>query len=173
MDDKGNGSAKSHTWRSDLAASLPEAAEPSEVFFELTRRLSSRFYISRGVLVLSSDGGKSLAAVSTWNDGQTRDGLYIKLPSDSSLFEQVTTHGRIYTEDFCENFSGNFFERKLLIDDESKSFLLQPLKHEGEILGLIGYSSDEPTAFAVFEEGAVDELIADFIELIRGKIRTV
>ncbi|MCK4371845.1 MAG: GAF domain-containing protein, partial [candidate division Zixibacteria bacterium] len=87
-----------------------------------------------------------------------RDGLRLNLPVDASLFEKVAEQGHIYTEDFCESFSGNFFERKLLLDDDSRSFVLQPLKSDGRVLGLLGYSSRKPMAFVTFEEGALDDI---------------
>ena len=145
-------------------------SEPSEIFFELTRHLRSEFKINKGVLLLRPDAGSPLAAVSTWNNGQTREGLAIKLPSDSSLFEQVAKQGLVYTENFGAAFSGNFFEKKLLLEDDTKSFVLQPLKHNGEVIGLLGFSSDQATAFTLFEEGAVEKVVADFTEIIRERL---
>ncbi len=145
-------------------------SEPSEIFFEFTRQLSSEFSINKGVLLLRPDAGSPLAAVSTWNDGQTRQGLAIKLPSNSSLFEQVVRQGQVYTDNFCAAFSGNFFEKKLLLEEDSRSFVLQPLKHDGEVIGLLGFSSDEATAFSLFEEGAVEKVVADFTEVIRDRL---
>ena len=114
---------------------------PSELFFELTRQLKSRFNINRGVLLLRVPSEESLAAISTWHNGQTREGLAIKLPTESSLFTHVADDGEVYTENFCASFSGNFFEKKLLLDDSSRSFVLQPLKHDGEVIGLLGFLS--------------------------------
>ena len=151
----------------DLRSSLSAATGPSELFFELTRYLESHFSISRGVLLLRDDADTPLAAVSTWHNGQTREGLSIKLPSESSLFTKVADQGSVYTDNFCASFSGNFFEKKLLLDDASQSFVLQPLKHNGEVIGLLGFSSEEPTAFTLFEEGAVEGVVADFAEIMR------
>ena len=95
------------------------------------------------------DDNRHLAAVTTWHNGSVRNGLSVNLPPESSLFEKVAEHGRVYTEDYCAGFSGNFFERKLLLGDDSRSFVVQPLKTDGKVVGLIGYSSEEPTAFAM------------------------
>ncbi|MCK4607034.1 MAG: GAF domain-containing protein [candidate division Zixibacteria bacterium] len=142
----------------------------SESFFTLTRWLRRIYAIDRGVLVIRSESGPRLSAISTWRDGQTRDGLSLNLPLDSSLFEKVAEHGQVYTEDFCGAFSGNFFERKLLLDDDSRSFVVQPLKSEGRVLGLLGYSSRQPTAFAMLEEGALDDMASEFGAIIENKI---
>ncbi|UCD64620.1 MAG: GAF domain-containing protein [Candidatus Zixiibacteriota bacterium] len=153
----------------ELSARTGMHERPAQLFFDLTRRLKTRFEISRGVLLLRSGIGGPLAAVSTWNNGQMREGLAIKLPSESSLFEKVAECGRVYTENFCGAFSGNFFERKLLVDEGSRSFVLQPLCHQGEVIGMIGYSSESPTAFTLFEEGAMDNLLAEFASVLRDQ----
>lgn len=155
---------------SDFRSSLNGERGPSEAFFELTKRLSSRFSINKAVLLLRADAGAPLAAVSTWKNGQVREGLSIRLPSESSLFEIVAGQGDVYTENFCNGFSGNFFERKLLLEDDSRSFVIQPLKHDGAVIGLLGFSSDEPTAFTMFEEGAVEPVFSEFAEIIREKV---
>ncbi len=156
---------------SENSFKTPEnVVEPSEIFFDLTRRLRTKFNINKGVLLLKSDTNAPLAAVSTWNNGQTREGLSIKLPSDSSLFERVAEQGSVYTENFCDSFSGNFFEKKLLLEDDSRSFVLQPLKHQGEVIGMLGFSSEEPTAFTMFEEGDLDDIVTDFAGVIREKV---
>ena len=81
----------------------------AEAFHALTDQLYKEYNIDKGVLVLRSDAGRQLAAVSTWRRGALRDGLRLNLPVESSLFEKVAEQGFVYTEDFCESFSGNFF----------------------------------------------------------------
>ncbi len=143
-----------------------QGADLTEMFSALTRELRKKYAIHKGVLVLRNENNHRLAAVTTWNNGAVRDGLTVNLPPESSLFEKVAEHGSVYTEDFCDAFSGNFFERKLLLENESRSFVVQPLKIDGEVVGLIGYSSEEPTAFAMFEEGAGEKVAADLAEII-------
>jgi hypothetical protein len=144
--------------------------ELSEQFFELTQQLRKKFEISKGVLVLRQEQPKRMAAISTWKHGQERDGLTINLPDDSSLFEKVAEQGQVYTENFCDSFVGNFFERKLLLDDTSRSFVLQPLKANGHVVGLVGYSSENPMAFAVFEEGVLEEKAQQFASVIAARM---
>ena len=130
----------------------------TEAFQTITNQLHKEYNIDKGVLILRPNAGRQLAAVSTWHLGIMRDGLKLNLPVEASLFEKVAEQGHVYTEDFCESFSGNFFERKLLLNDDSRSFVLQPLKFEGRVLGLLGYSSRMPMAFVTFEEGALDAI---------------
>ena len=151
----------------DLKQLAGNGVDLADIFFELTRELLKHYAINKGVLVIRRDDTQCLAAVSTWKDGSTRDGLTVNLPADSSLFEKVAEHGQVYTEEFCGSFSGNFFERKLLLEDDSRSFVVQPLKANGQVVGLLGYSSASPTAFAMFEEGSVEKIAADLASVIR------
>ncbi len=142
----------------------------SDRFTELTRQLLCKFDISKGVLVIRRPIDEQLAAISTWQSGVTRDGLTITLPTETSLFDQVAKQGQTYAEDFCDSFSGNFFERRLLLDDDSRSFVVHPLKHEGKVVGLLAFSSHEPTAFAMFEEGDIDHLTQPFAQHVETHI---
>ena len=142
----------------------------SEQFFELTHQLRKKYEINKGVFVLRQEQPRKLAAISTWKHGLERDGLTINLPNVSSLFEKVAEQGQVYTENFCESFVGNFFERKLLLDDTSRSFVLQPLKANGHVVGLVGYSSENPMAFAVFEEGVLEEKAQQFASIIASRM---
>lgn len=142
----------------------------SEIFFKLTRQLCKDFDIHKGVLVLRHKQPNKLAVVCTWKHGLERDGLALNLPCESSLFEKVAQHGYVYTENFCEAFGGNFFERKLLLDDGSRSFALQPLKSNGHVVGLVGYSSLNPTAFIMFEEGMLENEAGNLATIIETRL---
>lgn len=140
----------------------------SEAFGELTNELSKSFSIDKAVLVLRKTDDDGLAAVSTWRPGQLRDGLTIGLPCQSSLFEKIAEHGQVYTENFTGAFSGNLFEKKLLLDDTSRSFVVHPLKADGRVVGFLGFSSEKPTAFTVLEEGVLEDVAAKFGHFIRN-----
>ena len=149
----------------DLEQVFEQTHSSSELFFVLTEFLKERYSINKSIFVIK-ESESTLLAISTWNNGQRNEGLSLNLPHTQSLFEKVMEHGRIYTEFYSDSFSGNFFERKLLLDDDSKSFALHPLNCDGRIIGLIGFSSDNPSAFAMLEEGDSVEVLNRFAELI-------
>lgn len=146
------------------------AVNITQSFSNLTDELNNEIEINKGVLVIRMQDTHELAAISTWNNGVLRDGLMVTLPGKSSLFEKVAEDGSVYTEDFCSSFSGNFFERKLLLDDNSRSFMVLPLKAEGKVVGILAYSSVEPIAFAVFEEGKFKNRAEKFASEIHSLI---
>lgn len=147
-----------------------ENVDLSELFLGLTDNLSRHIEINRGVLILRRRDTGRLAAYTIWNNGQSREGLRINLPEATSLFEKVAEDGMVYSENFCDLFSGNFFERKLLLDDYSQSFVVVPLKSAGEVVGLIAYSSEQTTAFTVVENGCLDGIAGRFGSVIEGKL---
>jgi hypothetical protein len=126
------------------------------MFSEFTRLLEAEFEIRKGFLAIREGDETRFMAVATFIKGRTRKNLSLRVPSMPSLFEQVSESGEIYSDSFAELFDGNLIERRLLIDDDTVSFMLRPLKHDGKLVGLIGYSSDVPNAFVVFEEGLLN-----------------
>jgi GAF domain len=166
--------ASSHDAVSASAAhkTRPEPALTEE-FTRLTKRLRKQLDVDKCILILKRPAENRLAAVASWDHGVVSDGLAINLPHDNSLFEKVTEDGALYTENFCGSFSGNFFERKLLIDSESRSFALQPLRHDGHLVGMVGMSSEKPMAFTLLEEGELGNVfdrLAASCDVIRNGI---
>ena len=136
--------------------------EPREVFTEFTRELTRVYDIGKGFLAVREGGMTRFLAMASWSRGRYHKNLSLKLPTTNSLFEKVAEHGQIYTENFAELRDGNLIERRLLLDKETRSFMLRPLKHHGRVIGLLGYSSDNPDAFVTFEEGLLDSVLDDF-----------
>ena len=145
-------------------------ADLSDIFIDLTSELQNHYHISRGLLLLKDQGSTRFIAVSTWNNGRTRKNLSLRIPSVSSLFEKVAEHGQVFSESFCDLFSGNSFERNLLIDDSAQSYVLQPLKLCGEVVGLIAYSSEDPTVFTTFEDGALADVANQLAQRIGNRL---
>jgi len=150
----------------DIESLWPEDTGLSEIFIGLTRRLQNFYTIKKGVLILNEPAATRFIATATWNNGKSRKNLSIKIPGVSSLFEKIAEFGRVYTNNFCHFFDGNSFERNLLLDEETQSFAIQPLKHEAEVVGLLGFSSDRPMAFVTFEEGLLDNIARQFARRI-------
>lgn len=140
--------------------------DPGHIFVEFTRLLEDEFDIRKGFLALREGAYTRFIAVATWNDGKVRKNLSLRLPATHSLFEKVVEDGQVYSETFAELFDGSMFERRLLLDDETESFMLRPLKYEGQVIALLGYGSVRQHAFVTFEDGPLDPLIDRFAALI-------
>ena len=150
----------------DIDAQWPEQAELSEVFQALTGELQNFYDFNRAILLVRETNGTKFTAVSTWDGGRIRKNLTLVVPGTSSLFEKIAESGHLFSEEFCGIFSGNPFERDLLITDQTQSYAVQPLKFDGAVVGLIGFSSTEPSAFATFEEGALRNIADQFARRI-------
>ena len=155
----------------EFGSNIPENIDLHELFSELTRRLKAHFNIDRGVFILRSADGEYFSAVSTWNDNKVRNNISINLSAEPSLISKVAENGIVFSDSITNEFSGNFFERKLLFNDDSQSYVLQPLKHEGQVVGMLGYSSIDPTAFSTFEEGVLDKVADELGTIIANRIK--
>jgi len=153
-----------------LNTRYPDGMDMSELFIKLTQDLQHSFTISKGLLVIRENNATQFIATASFSQRKTRKNLTLRIPSVSSLFEKVAEGGTLYTENCSEFFSGNSFERNLLMDNNSRSFILQPLKHEGQVIGILGYSSDEVSAFTVFETGLLDTVAGLLASRISGKL---
>ena len=172
-------------WRSNSDSFDPEDSRPdefdsdldfgegidlSDIFIALTQELQERFDIDRGLLVVREPGSTRFIATSTFSDRKVRKNLSLRIPTTSSLFEKVAEKGVSFSEDFTNLFSGNSFEKKLLLNDDAQSYILLPLKHEGQVIGLLGYSSLTPLAFTIFESLNLDMLTESLAQCINRTI---
>lgn len=146
-EDSASESRKQDAFECDLGKLFPNATGTDELFLGITRLLQRYLPIRKGLLALAGDDQTRYVVTTTWNDGRSRQNLSLWLPGPSSLIAMVAEDGRCYTQEFCELFSGSLFERNLLLDADSQSFVLHPLRTAGTTVGVIGYSSDEPSAF--------------------------
>ena len=142
----------------------------SDIFFDFTEWYNSQYKINKSVLVLRSMTDLSLSAVSTWEDGARRDGLTLRLPMENSLFEQVIGNGKTFHALLSDDFSGNFFEKKLLLNNSTKSYILQPLKYKNDIIGLIGFSSDSTEIYSDDKKSIFSETSSKLAEIIQEKL---
>lgn len=139
-----------------LQKQLQHSGDPRDCFVNLARALEETFDVSKGLLVLREQSRARFHAVATVSNGRIRRNLSLLLPLSNTLFSAVIAQGQIYTENFTALYDGSLIERQLLIGDDTRSFVLRPLKQDGEVVGLVGFSSSRDDAFVLFEEGLFD-----------------
>jgi len=150
----------------DIESIYPRSAEPADIFADLTHELQKKYHISKGVLIVRGQKGTQYEAIAMFTKtGETRR-LSLKLPTKSSLFEIAAEDGGIYTENYYGLFSGNNFEKNLLLDKNTESFMLHPIKCDGRVVAIIGYSSDVTDAFITFD----DDMLAEVGEQLGHRI---
>jgi GAF domain-containing protein len=140
-----------------------EAAVSStvELFSKLMKHLREEHSIHRGVLITRQPRYSRFVAIATVSPSRERRQLNLLLPGTSSLIEKVAEHGQMYSDCAFDLFSGNRFEQNLLIDDDTRSYALIPLKHDGKVVGVVGFSATADAAFASIEAGALDDWISE------------
>ena len=155
---------------SEIEAVLAVSPDPRTAFSEFSRLLENIFDIRKGFLALREEDQTRFLAVASWRTGGERRSLSLRLPQTASLFEKVAETGQISSETFSEFFDGNRIERSLLFGDGTVSFMLKPLKHDARVVGIVGYSSDHPEAFAVVEDGRLDPVF-DRLAAFLGRLQ--
>lgn len=150
----------------DLSAALQQCSDPRDLFTRFTDHLKRVYAIDRGFLAVCDGAMANFTAVASWQQGRERRNLSLRLPSQGSLLEKVAEDGRVFAETFADLYDGSMIERRLLLDDNSQSFMLRPLKYNGRVVAMLAYSSEEPGAFAAFNEQLLDPLLSKFAESI-------
>ncbi len=150
----------------ELDLILSSHSDPRDIFSEFTKSLEQVYDINKGMLALMEGDQARFLAVATFSRGNVRKNLSLRLPLNTSLFHKVAEHGQMYADNFAELYDGNLIEKRLLLDDDTEAFMLRPLKFEGRVVAMLGYSSENPDAFATFDEGLLDPAIDRFGEAI-------
>ncbi len=117
----------------------------TELFATYLEAIKEKLDFDKCVLIVRKNG--NLAAIATWDNNIFHEGLSISLPNDNSFFQNIVNSKKNYISNDCSTFEGNFFERKLLLNDNSQSCMIQLLDSDNEVVGLIGYSSSCKNAF--------------------------
>lgn len=145
--------------------SITPQEDIAEVFFRLTELLSKYFEVERGVLILKREDHGEYRAVAGWRQGREPKHLNLRMP-ESSLMAKVGEDGHTFVDEYCELFSGNSLERRLLLGQESQSYIIQPLICDTQLKGVIGYSSADVSAFVTHEGSILDKLAKVLAEKI-------
>ena len=143
----------------ELEDALQKLSDPRDIFRQFVSILEDDFDICKGMLAVKEGQEARFLAVATWNNGRIRKNLSLRLPSIDSLFARVIEHGQMYAQNFAELYDGSVIEKQLLINEDTRSFMLRPLKYEASVIGLLGFSSYNPDAFLLFEEGVFDNVM--------------
>ena len=141
----------------DITLAKPAHAHLHELFMETARSIHRYMPLQRAILVVARDHYRDLIAVAGWSlsdrSGGTRS-LSLVVPTENSLFAQVAAQRFGFSDDYFGIFSGNSIERRLLIDSQTRSYVIWPLRVETSLVGLVGLSSEFPGAFT--EIDAID-----------------
>ena len=145
-----------------MAALFRKQKNVYKLFFSITKKLHKLFSISTAVLVVRSTRDGHLKVIAIKRPTYSREGLALTLPEKDSLFYSVLRNPAIYTENFSPGFDGNFIERKLMLDDRTKSLAICPIITNGVVAGLVCFTSPAVYAFQSFQEGFLDPVLKQF-----------
>lgn len=129
----------------------------NKLFFSFIKKFNRHLPISRAALILHSAKDDTLKMIALKAE-RAREGLTLTLPKENSLLYRVFRTNAIYTADYPFYFSGNFFERKILIDLETKSVLITPILTGGNNFGLVCLTSPQESAFKEYDEYTMERV---------------
>ena len=136
---------------------IGKARNINRLFFSFIKKLNRFLPINRAALVIYSNRDKVLKVIAL--KGETaREGLALTLPAGNSLLGRVYNSRATYIADTPFFFSGNFFERKVLIGPGTKSVLVTPIITGGKAYGLICLSSTKEFAFENYDSSILDRI---------------
>jgi hypothetical protein len=130
-----------------------------KLFFAITKKLGRLFSISTAVFVVHSAVDNHLKVIAIKRPNYTGEGLALTLPEKDSLLYSVFKRGTIYTENCLTGHAGNFIEKKLFPEDQTKSLAVCPIKFDGSVSGLLCFASPSAFAFENLEDSLADEMM--------------
>jgi hypothetical protein len=139
------------------------------LFFSFIKKLNRFCPVSKAILIVHSDSDEHLKVIAIKGEKSAHEGLTLTLPSDNSLLYSIFRSRVTYTAGNPFVFSGNFFERKLLLDGETKSLFVAPILLNGTAHGLVCLSSSNDGAFAEIDQGCLEQIIGKFSKVFRRK----
>ena len=156
-----------------IRAILKKPGDINKLFFRLTKKLDKLYSITKAALIVHSDQDNKLKAIAMKGNNGTCEGLALTLPEDNSLLYKVFEDNYQYIQNYPDQFSGNFFEEKILIDRATQSLAVLPIIEKNSPKGLICFSSTIPNAFASFEDGALNDILENFGQVLKDGLPSI
>jgi transcriptional regulator with GAF, ATPase, and Fis domain len=138
----------------------------NNLFFAIAKKLNRLFEITSAVLIVRSTHDSSLKVIAIKKEHYSREGLALTLPDHDSLLYRVLRKASLHIERKPDDFSGNFIERKLLLDGNARTLAICPIVSNNSVSGLLCLSSPSPSAFDLVEKGILDSTLSQFGSLM-------
>jgi hypothetical protein len=135
-----------------------------ELFMKLCAKLDKFFAINRASLAFY-DKYDDLMKISHIKVGKEyKNGVQINIMASKTLMKRVLDDGNIYVRNFFQFIDGIELEKKILLDNSSRSMALIPLIWEDEKIGTFNLTSKSYLAFSLLESHLFDYLFAKTAE---------
>jgi hypothetical protein len=118
-----------------------------KLFFAVAKKLAKIFPISTAILVTHSKQDNQLRIVDVKKAGYSAENLALIVPNRNSFLYMAYVNQEACHDFVPDIFDGNFLERKLLIDENTKTLAILPLNNDGYRAGLLCLASDRTSAF--------------------------
>lgn len=140
----------------------------NKLFFAIAKKLNRLFDITSAVLVVRSIQNGHLKVIAIKKENYSREGLALTLPDRDSLLYRVFRKASLHIENITGSFSGNFIEKKLLLDEGARILAICPITSNESVSGLLCLASPSPAAFDLFEQGVLDSTLNQLGTIMAG-----
>jgi transcriptional regulator with GAF, ATPase, and Fis domain len=144
-----------------------------KLFFTILKKVNKLLPLSTAVLVSFSHKDNSLRVIDIKKPGYTGESLSLILPDKQSLLHSIFRKKEIFTENDPLKFDGNFLEKKLLFDNETKAVAVCPIWTNSHVSGLICFTSTIPQGFDMLERGILGAIANQFAPIMDNNVKEI
>ena len=134
----------------------------NDLLTKLIRKMMRFFPIDKATITFYDARDEMLRVSQVYENGSIKRGLRLNFPVRNSLMYQVLMHGYPVVDNFPEKLSSNVIERKILLNNMTRSVLVVPLIYDGIKMGLLSLTSQKEYAFGLYLEGVCEGMVEDF-----------
>ncbi|MBD3217437.1 MAG: hypothetical protein GF310_04115 [candidate division Zixibacteria bacterium] len=127
-----------------------------ELFMKLCSKLDKFFAINRASLALYDEENEMMSITHIQIKNEFKNGVHLNVVADKTLMKKVMDSGHIYVRDYSETIEAIELEKKILIDEDSKSLAIIPLTHGSKKIGTLNISSSSYHAFSILQSHLFD-----------------
>lgn len=122
-----------------------------ELFMKLCAKLDKFFAINRASLAIYDEYNDQMKISHMKVGKEYKNGVLINIMASKTLMKRVLDDGNIYVRNFFQFIDGLELEKKILLDNSSRSLAIIPLIWEGEKIGTFNLTSKSYLAFSLLE----------------------
>ena len=158
---------------SGLGTRLAGHKEFNGNFRRLIDKLGRFFEVGKASLIFHDAQAERLRVTHMYERQTLKTGLSLNFPTTGSMLYQVLKQGYPVADNYPDHITTDLIERKILLNNSTRSVLIIPLIVDSARLGLLSLSSPKEYAFGLYLEGVGEGMVGDFIKVLCDILKPV
>ncbi|MCP4567823.1 MAG: hypothetical protein GY841_09625 [FCB group bacterium] len=142
-------------------------------FHQLIEKLGRFFVIDKASLAFYDDNAKRLRVTHMYDNRSLKTGLTLNFPTKGSMLYQVLAQGFPVADNYPDHISAGIIEKKILLNNATRSVLMVPLLLDSTKLGLLSLASSNENVFGLYLEGVGVGMVEQFVGLLGNILKPV